>query len=657
MANGGDGGKALLDRSTQAIVFNYKKQPIQRMLDFDFVCERGTPSVAAIVTPGASTGGFQKAFFGRSELAIPVWPSIELAAAAHSTARVLINFASFRSAFESSLAALHAPSIETVVIIAEGVPESDTKILIATARRLGKLIIGPATVGGVAAGAFRIGDAGGTIENMVNCKLHRRGSVGFVSKSGGLSNEMYNVLSRTTDGLYEGVAVGGDVYPGSTLSEHVARFAKIPEISMIVVLGELGGSDEYAIVDQLRSGGGRINGKPVVAWVTGTCAKWFNSAEVQFGHAGAKSGASDESAEAKNAALAQAGAAVPASFDQLEETISSVYGGLVSSGAHKPVGDRPARKMPQDVSAAKRRGDVRVATNVVCTISDDRGEEPRYAGVPISEIIADNYTIGEVICLLWFKTLLPAWATRFIELVLVTAADHGPCVSGAHNTIVAARAGRDLGASLCSGLLTIGPRFGGAVDAAAINFKRACDTNQSAADFVESMKRKGQRVEGIGHRIKTAENRDKRVQLLSEYAAQHFPGIRYLKYAQDVEQYTLQKASNLVLNIDGCIGALFVDMLSGCGQFNDGEVMEMLKLGALNGVFILSRSIGLIGHALDQRRMKQPLYRHPTDDVLYAECERPFRQGDRMEDTDEKEITGPDRPPKRARSATEPPSD
>jgi len=54
------------------------------------------------------------------------------------------------------------------------------------------------------AGAFRIGDTAGTIDNIVTCKLHRPGSVGFVSKSGGMSNEMYNVLSRVTDGLYEG---------------------------------------------------------------------------------------------------------------------------------------------------------------------------------------------------------------------------------------------------------------------------------------------------------------------------------------------------------------------------------------------------------------------------------------------------------------------
>ncbi len=51
---------------------------------------------------------------------------------------------------------------------------------------------------------------------------------------GGMSNEMYNVLARVTDGLYEGIAIGGDVYPGSTLSDHVLRFNNIPQVRVFV---------------------------------------------------------------------------------------------------------------------------------------------------------------------------------------------------------------------------------------------------------------------------------------------------------------------------------------------------------------------------------------------------------------------------------------
>lgn len=60
--------------------------------------------------------------------------------------------------------------------------------------------------------------------------------------------------------------------------------------------------------------------------------------------------------------------------------------------------------------------------------------------------------------------------SAFFELHRQVTADHGPAVSGAHNTIVTARAGKDLVSALCSGLLTIGPRFGGALDKAAEMF-------------------------------------------------------------------------------------------------------------------------------------------------------------------------------------------
>lgn len=612
---------ALFSRETTAIFYNYKRNPIQRMLDFDFICARPTPSVAAIVSPGAAPGGFQKAFFGKEEVAIPVYGSTEAACAAHPTSDVFINFASYRSAYQSSYIALKQQSIRTIAIIAEGVPERDTKKLISYANQTGKVIIGPATVGGVQAGSFKIGDTAGTVENIITCKLHRPGSVGFVSKSGGLSNEMYNVLARVTDGLYEGIAVGGDAYAGSGLTDHVLRFQSMKEVKMIVLLGELGGTDEYGVVEALKNG--RIT-KPVVAWVSGTCAKWFNAAEVQFGHAGAKTGGEDESAEAKNDALRKAGAMVPENFDGFADMINKVYKKMVDEGELHPAKDIKPPNLPQDLASAIKAGEVRKTTNVVCTISNDTGEEPTYVRVPISEIMSDH-TIGDVISLLWFKTLFPKWATKFIELVLVTAADHGPCVSGAHNTIVAARAGKDLISSLCSGLLTIGPRFGGAVDAAAINFKTASDNHVPPDEFVESLKKKGQRVEGIGHRIKTAENRDKRVELLANYAKEYFPKMDTFNYAKEVEAYTLQKANNLVLNIDGAIGSLFADMLGGVGKYTDSEVMEVLELGGLNGLFTLSRSIGFIGHALDQKRMKQPLYRHPWDDVLYAEPERPSR--------------------------------
>ena len=212
-----------------------------------------------------------------------MYRTISLAANAYPEADVMVNFASHRSAYETTLEALAEKSIRVVAVIAEGVPERQSRIMSATAKKQGKIILGPATVGGMTAGAFRIGNTAGNIENY-RLKLYRPGSVGFVSKSGGMLNEAFNIISRNSDGIYEGVAIGGDRYPGSTMLDHILRYEQNPAIKMIACLGELGGEDEYRIIQALNEG--KIK-KPLVAWVTGTCSPLV-PASVQFGHAGAK---------------------------------------------------------------------------------------------------------------------------------------------------------------------------------------------------------------------------------------------------------------------------------------------------------------------------------------------------------------------------------
>ena len=73
---------------------------------------------------------------------------------------------------------------------------------------------------------------------------------------------------------------------------------------------------------------------------------------------------------------------------------------------------------------------VRVPTNIVSSICDDRGEEPTYNGVDMSTLIRGDYSVGDVISLLWFKRSLPKYASRFIDMCIMLCADHGPCVSG-----------------------------------------------------------------------------------------------------------------------------------------------------------------------------------------------------------------------------------
>jgi ATP-citrate lyase alpha-subunit len=589
----------LFTKDTQAIFWNNNKTAIQRMLDYDYTIKRETPSVAAIVAP-TSGNKFEKFFWGGDEIMIPLYKSTTEAKEAQPQADVLLNFASFRTAYDVTMEALNIGGFKTIMITAEGIPERLARGMNAYARELNVTVIGPATVGAIAPGAFKIANIGGTIDNIINSKLHRAGSCGLVTRSGGLFNELSNIISINADGIAEGVAIGGDRFVGSVFIDNLLRMEKNPDVKYMILLGEVGGTEEYKVIEAVKSG--KIT-KPIIAWCIGTIAKYYDSG-VQFGHAGASANGDAETAAAKNKAMAEAGIHVPATFNDLPAKIKEVFESL----------NLPAIPEPEINVVPK----VRRPKQFICTISDDRGEECTYAGFPISSVATPDTGkgIGDVISLLWFKKQYPKWATDFIETVIKTVADHGPAVSGAHNAKVTARAGKSVVESLVTGLLTIGPRFGGAIDGAAKYFKYADDNNLSPKEFLGYMKKQGVPIPGIGHRIKSLKNPDLRVTGLMNYAAEHFPSTPLLDYARTVEALTTSKKENLILNVDGTIGILMVDMWRALG-YSEDEINEFIESGTLNAFFIVGRSIGFIGHVLDEKRLAMPMYRHPMDDILY----------------------------------------
>jgi len=595
---------ALFTKDTQAIFWNNNKTAIQRMLDYDYTIDREKPSVAAIVAP-TSNNKFEKFFYGNDEIMIPVFKSTPEAAKAFPNADVLLNFGSFRTAYDVTMEALNIDGqFKTIMVTAEGIPERMARTMNNLARQKGVTVIGPATVGAIAPGAFKIANIGGTIENIINSKLHRAGSCGLVTRSGGLFNEMSNIISLNADGIAEGVAIGGDRFVGSVFIDNLLRMQSNPQVKYMILLGEVGGTEEYKVIEAVKEG--KIT-KPIIAWCIGTIAQHFSSG-VQFGHAGASANADRETAVAKNAAMREAGFYVPESFNELPKTINAVYNKLKDEGVIEEI-EEPVVKT---FSSSRR------PKNFICTISDDRGEEATYAGFPISSVATPDTgkTIGDVIALLWFKKQYPRWASDFIETVLKTVADHGPAVSGAHNAKVTARAGKSVVEALVTGLLTIGPRFGGAIDGAAKYFKYANDNNLNPAEFLKYMKKQGIPIPGIGHRIKSLRNPDKRVEGLKKFAKEYFPATPLLNYALEVEQLTTSKKDNLILNVDGTIGILMVDMWRALG-YSEEEIDEFIESGTLNSFFIVGRSIGFIGHILDEKRLAMPMYRHPMDDILY----------------------------------------
>jgi ATP citrate (pro-S)-lyase len=130
------------------------------MLDFDFACGRQIPSVAAMVYP---FGGHhvQKFYWGTKETLLPVFTSMAEAVEKCPDADVVVNFASSRSVYQSTLEALEFSQIKAIALIAEGVPERHAREILHAAKERNVIIIGPATVGGIKPGCFRIGNTGG----------------------------------------------------------------------------------------------------------------------------------------------------------------------------------------------------------------------------------------------------------------------------------------------------------------------------------------------------------------------------------------------------------------------------------------------------------------------------------------------------------------
>jgi len=603
---------ALFTNKTRCLVYGLQNRAVQGMLDFDFICKRATPSVAGIIY---TFGGqfVSKMYWGTSETLLPVYQQSAAALAKHPDVDTIVNFASSRSVYSSTMELMEFPQVKTIAIIAEGVPERRAREIAHVARKKDVTIIGPATVGGIKPGAFKIGNTGGMMDNIVASKLYRKGSVGYVSKSGGMSNELNNIIAQNTDGVYEGIAIGGDRYPGTTFIDHMLRYQNDPGCKILVLLGEVGGVEEYKVIDAVKNG---VITKPIVAWAIGTCASMFTT-EVQFGHAGSFANSQLETAVVKNKMMKEAGIHVPETFEDLPATIKAVYDKLVSEGTIVPEPEPVVPKIPMDYSWAQELGLIRKPAAFISTISDDRGQELLYAGMPISDVFRDEIGIGGVMSLLWFRRRLPDYASKFLEMVLMLTADHGPAVSGAMNTIITTRAGKDLISSLVAGLLTIGSRFGGALDGAAEEFSKAADNGLTPRDFVDTMRKQNKLIPGIGHRIKSRNNPDLRVELVKEYVLKNFPSHKLLDYALAVETVTTSKKDNLILNVDGCVAVCFVDLMRSCGAFSLEEAEDYMKMGVLNGLFVLGRSIGLIAHYLDQKRLRTSLYRHPWDDITY----------------------------------------
>lgn len=256
----------------------------------------------------------------------------------------------------------------------------------------------------------------------------------------------------------------------------------------------------------------------------------------------------------------------------------------------------------------------RIHSLFTSTISGDKGGEPTILGQNLTEI-ATSQSFAWIVGSLWLGRPLKSQKTAaVIDQALKLLVDHGPYVSGAVNTMISARAGKDLVSSLVTGLLTIGPRFGGAVNGAARIWFDSVTAGLAPARVVEDFAARKEYIQGIGHKKYRIDAPDPRVPILLKLIGK-IPHP-HLDFALAVEQVTTAKKPNLILNVDGALAAILLDLLVHEEQLARDEIQTLLDAEFFNAIFVLSRSVGFIGHYLDQKRLGEGLFRLPDDQVL-----------------------------------------
>jgi succinyl-CoA synthetase alpha subunit len=203
--------------------------------------------------------------------------------------------------------------LELVVCITEGIPANDMARVKEALAGSKMRLIGPNCPGLVTPEQCRIG--------IMPARITRPGSVGVISRSGTLTYEAVDQLTRIGIGQSTCVGIGGDKVPGSTFVDILALFEADPETRAVVMIGEIGGSAEEKAAEFVK----RSMSKPVVAFIAGQNAPPGK----RMGHAGAIIAGGKGAAADKIAALKANGITVAASPAEIGETLARHVPALV----------------------------------------------------------------------------------------------------------------------------------------------------------------------------------------------------------------------------------------------------------------------------------------------------------------------------------------
>jgi succinyl-CoA synthetase alpha subunit len=216
----------------------------------------GGKGVVAGVTPGKA---------GKEVSGVPVYNSVNDALKEHDAGAAVVFVPAF-AAGDSIMEAASA-GLPLVVAITEHIPVHDTMKAISFAKMNDCDVIGPNCPGLLSPGEIKMG--------IMPSMLFKRGHIGVISRSGTLTYEIVDELTRAGLGQSTVVGIGGDPVIGQTFSDVLTKFSEDKETKAVVIVGEVGGG--------LEEEGARSTDLPIVAYIAGISAP----PEKRMGHAGA----------------------------------------------------------------------------------------------------------------------------------------------------------------------------------------------------------------------------------------------------------------------------------------------------------------------------------------------------------------------------------
>ncbi len=262
--------------------------------------EYGTKVVGG-VTPGKG---------GSRHLDRPVFNTVA-DAVKHEGADVSIIFVPPAFAADAIMEAADA-GIKVIITITEGIPIKDMMYAKEYLKAKGCRLVGPNCPGVITAEECKVGIMPGFI--------FKKGTIGLVSKSGTLTYEAVDQLTKAGLGQTTAIGIGGDPIIGTTTKEAVELLMNDPETEGIVMIGEIGGGMEAEAARWIKENG---NKKPVVGFIAGQTAPPGR----RMGHAGAIVGGADDTAAAKMKIMQENGIHVVASPALIGETMLRVLRG------------------------------------------------------------------------------------------------------------------------------------------------------------------------------------------------------------------------------------------------------------------------------------------------------------------------------------------